>query len=60
MKQVEVLPASKRLKQVLREHKGPWFEVMRLRIMAFNNEIGVLVRNEAGTHERWVREEEVR
>ena len=59
-KRIEILPATKRLKQVIREHAGPWMELERGPVACFEGRIGVLVGNKAGTHTRWVEADQVR
>ncbi len=54
---VELLPKSRRLKQLIKEYGAVW-ELIEVREVQCFNDIGYHVQ--AGTHKRWCRREEVK
>ncbi len=54
--QCEILPKTKRLKQVIKEFGNQWFAVSPIKKMqCFDNALGVQVRSKCGNHNRNVR-----
>ena len=58
MKTVTLLPATKRLKQLIVEFGPEWEEIASLRLApCFDWTPGLLLRSKDGLHERWVKPE---
>ena len=55
--EVKVLPTSKRLKQLIKEHDDVWvaIEDEPRPMQCFDNELGVSIMSQDGTHQRNVR-----
>lgn len=54
-----LLPATKRLKQLIKAHGEVWTEVERRPVACLGDEVGVFIRSPDGAHTRWVRETDV-
>lgn len=60
MKTIELLPNTKRLKQVIKQY-GPDFEIVRIKkTQCFNYDMGILVKSKSSTYSRWVRSEDIK
>ena len=61
VERVTLLPATKRLKQIIREHGAHGWVVMERRpVECFHGEIGVWITSPDAAHDRWVRPEHIK
>jgi hypothetical protein len=59
MQRVTLKPTTKRLKQVIQEHGAIWLVLEERPTACFDNELGLFIEAERGTHQRWVRPSDV-
>jgi hypothetical protein len=61
MTTVTLLPANKRLKQLVKEHGARWRVLQEWPSLAcFSGRPGLLIVSESGAHSRWVELDQVR
>lgn len=60
METCELLPATKRLKQLIKEFGNRWEVAKTFKpCQAFGNDLGMFIVSQDGQHHRWVRPEQV-
>lgn len=60
LKTVLLLPKTKRLKQLIKEHGSKWFVIKRKnKVQCFDNQKGLFIESFDGKHSRWVKPEQV-
>lgn len=57
---VELQPATKRLKQVIKQHGAVWQVLETRTVPCFNNRTGLFIRSADKAHTRWVLPEHVK
>lgn len=57
---VELLPTTKRYKQLIKAHGPQWIVVARERVACFGYDEGLLIESMCGDHSRWVLPDDVR
>ena len=60
METIELLPANKRLKQIVQEHGKLWKLLKECPVQCFNGATGLFIESMDGRHSRWIRPEEAK